>query len=186
MNIDEFSIACKLINLKLRGFELPKVLPPVLISSLTSVGGTPTRTPTAMSPIETLPNLNRPMIPPQPVAAIPQAVVQPMSAVMSQQPLIPGMMSNNVPLVPASMVGGGTIPPMIPPQPIIPIQSMGGGPVAIQQQPPKMPVDAMNLVSPTLDTPMVLPALPGQTPPGSGTQSRTMSISEKAPSIESP
>lgn len=34
MNIHEFSIACKLINLKLRGFELPKTLPPLLIQSL--------------------------------------------------------------------------------------------------------------------------------------------------------
>ncbi|XP_046999743.1 intersectin-1 [Schistocerca americana] len=31
MNITEFSIACKLINLKLRGFELPKVLPPTML-----------------------------------------------------------------------------------------------------------------------------------------------------------
>ncbi|XP_072755931.1 intersectin-1 [Anoplolepis gracilipes] len=36
MNINEFSIACKLINLKLRGFEIPKVLPPILIQSLKS------------------------------------------------------------------------------------------------------------------------------------------------------
>lgn len=36
MDINEFSIACKLINLKLRGFEIPKVLPPVLIQSLKS------------------------------------------------------------------------------------------------------------------------------------------------------
>ncbi|XP_011350007.2 intersectin-2 isoform X6 [Ooceraea biroi] len=36
MDINEFSIACKLINLKLRGFEVPKALPPVLIQSLKS------------------------------------------------------------------------------------------------------------------------------------------------------
>lgn len=30
MNLNEFSIACKLINLKLRGFEIPKGLPPSL------------------------------------------------------------------------------------------------------------------------------------------------------------
>lgn len=36
MNINEFSIACKLINLKLRGFEIPNVLPPILIQSLKS------------------------------------------------------------------------------------------------------------------------------------------------------
>ncbi|XP_054002399.1 intersectin-1 isoform X6 [Hylaeus anthracinus] len=34
MDINEFSIACKLINLKLRGFEIPKSLPPVLVRSL--------------------------------------------------------------------------------------------------------------------------------------------------------
>jgi hypothetical protein len=36
MNINEFSIACKLINLKLRDFEVPCSLPPSLIRSLQS------------------------------------------------------------------------------------------------------------------------------------------------------
>lgn len=34
MDINEFSIACKLIHLKLRGTEIPKTLPPSLINSL--------------------------------------------------------------------------------------------------------------------------------------------------------
>ncbi|XP_048512969.1 intersectin-2 isoform X5 [Athalia rosae] len=34
MDLNEFSIACKLINLKLRGFEIPNALPPSLIRSL--------------------------------------------------------------------------------------------------------------------------------------------------------
>lgn len=34
MNINEFTIACKLITLKLRGFEIPPALPPVLIQSI--------------------------------------------------------------------------------------------------------------------------------------------------------
>ncbi|XP_076618966.1 dynamin associated protein 160 isoform X3 [Colletes latitarsis] len=34
MDINEFSIACKLITLKLRGFEIPKTLPPILVESL--------------------------------------------------------------------------------------------------------------------------------------------------------
>jgi hypothetical protein len=38
MNIDEFSIACKLINLKLRNFELPKVLPPSLMQQPKALG----------------------------------------------------------------------------------------------------------------------------------------------------
>ncbi|XP_076663199.1 dynamin associated protein 160 isoform X5 [Andrena cerasifolii] len=37
MDINEFSIACKLINLKLRGFEIPKALPPALVQSLKSL-----------------------------------------------------------------------------------------------------------------------------------------------------
>lgn len=38
MNIEEFSIACKLINLKLRNFELPKVLPPSLLQQTKPLG----------------------------------------------------------------------------------------------------------------------------------------------------
>lgn len=30
MDINEFSIACKLISMKLRGFEIPKTLPPCM------------------------------------------------------------------------------------------------------------------------------------------------------------
>ncbi|CAK9815717.1 ITSN1 [Anthophora quadrimaculata] len=37
MDINEFSIACKLINLKLRGFEIPKALPSTLVQSLKSL-----------------------------------------------------------------------------------------------------------------------------------------------------
>ena len=33
MDINEFSVACKLINLKLKGMELPKTLPPQLVNS---------------------------------------------------------------------------------------------------------------------------------------------------------
>lgn len=58
MNINEFSIACKLVNLKLRGFELPKQLPPTMIASLTAIGNTPTLTPTgagSLSPVTSIP-----------------------------------------------------------------------------------------------------------------------------------
>lgn len=56
MNINEFSIACKLVNLKLRGFEMPKQLPPTMIASLTSFGTTPTLTPTgSLSPVTLIP-----------------------------------------------------------------------------------------------------------------------------------
>lgn len=56
MNINEFSIACKLVNLKLRGFEIPKQLPPTMIASLTAVGSTPILTPTGnLSPVSSVP-----------------------------------------------------------------------------------------------------------------------------------
>lgn len=58
MNINEFSIACKLVNLKLRGFEMPKQLPPTMIASLTSFGTTPTLTPSgagSLSPVSVIP-----------------------------------------------------------------------------------------------------------------------------------
>lgn len=63
MNIDEFSIACKLVNLKLRGFEMPKQLPPTMIASLKAIGTTPTLTPTgSLSPVNVG---NIPILPPQ-------------------------------------------------------------------------------------------------------------------------
>ena len=33
MDLNEFSVACKLINLKLKGMEIPKSLPPQLLQS---------------------------------------------------------------------------------------------------------------------------------------------------------
>lgn len=54
MNINEFSIACKLVNLKLRGFEMPKQLPPTMIASLTAFGSTPTLTPTGATSLSNI------------------------------------------------------------------------------------------------------------------------------------
>ena len=39
MDINEFSVACKLINLRLKGMELPKSLPPQLLNSGAAMGG---------------------------------------------------------------------------------------------------------------------------------------------------
>lgn len=38
MDINEFSIACKLIYLKLKGFDIPLTLPPSMLSSVKPVG----------------------------------------------------------------------------------------------------------------------------------------------------
>ncbi|XP_017082489.1 intersectin-1 isoform X1 [Drosophila eugracilis] len=124
MNINEFSIACKLINLKLRGMEVPKALPPSLLASLTGDGQkTPSMTPrgstSSMSPLDPL-----------------KGIAPPVSAVVP--------------------------PPVVAPP----------------------PVAAAAVISPpgVVDLAKV-PA--GPTPPSSNPPSRHMSISERAPSIES-
>nr|AAC39139.1 dynamin associated protein isoform Dap160-2 [Drosophila melanogaster] len=76
MNINEFSIACKLINLKLRGMDVPKVLPPSLLSSLT--GDVPSMTPrgstSSLSPLDPLKGIVPAVAPVVPVVAPPVAV----------------------------------------------------------------------------------------------------------------
>lgn len=216
MNLCEFSIACKLINLKLRGFEIPKMLPPILLTSLTTVGGTPTRTPTGnlspMDPIKNLANIMTtnvpPMIPPQP---IPHAMIPPMTMPPAKiPPQIPPqpMMHSVPPMIPPQpqIISGlpqmaqtapGGYAPMIQPiiqqntqtayvmQPLIPT----GGISMMSNQPLisgigiKPLIESSNLISPQNEMGVNLPA--GPSPP-SGTPSRSMSISERAPSIESP
>lgn len=210
MNIDEFSIACKLINLKLRGFELPETLPPVLIASLSAVGGTPTLTPTgagSLSPLDPLKSLvNPPMSnaippgrPPMPMhTVLPQAIVPPMPA----QPIIPPVMSQ-------PLMGMGGMPPTNimqmtqSPQPLIPVGSQPTGitqPLIQTGAIPYMPVTqpliqpaavptGLDLLGNKLPSPVDHTAntsLPAPPTPPSGTPSRAMSISEKQPSLESP
>ncbi|XP_023033932.2 intersectin-1 isoform X3 [Drosophila willistoni] len=103
MNINEFSIACKLINLKLRGMEVPKVLPPSLLASLASSDGqkTPSMTPrgstSSMSPLDPLKSIVSGVNPPTAAttvaapaavaAAIPPAVPAP--SVVSPPGIVP-------------------------------------------------------------------------------------------------
>lgn len=211
MNIDEFSIACKLINLKLRGFEVPPALPPVLIASLSAVGGTPTLTPTgvgSLSPLDPLKSLVNPPVahamppgrPPMPMQSVlPQAIVPPMPA-QPTMPIIPPVMSQ--PLIP----GMGMMPQLQMTQPLIPV---GPQPVGMSQpliqtgaipympvtqpliqtaavQPSAMGLDLLGnkLTSPVEST--AATSLPAPPTPPSGTPSRAMSISDKQPSLDSP
>ncbi|XP_062545654.1 intersectin-1 isoform X3 [Armigeres subalbatus] len=242
MTLGEFSIACKLINLKLRGFEIPKTLPPTMIASLTAVGGTPTLTPTSgLSPLDPMKSLANsiqpnmpPAVPPQPAMVphvVPHAIVPPMMnnqmAGMVQQPLISGVpvkpaippqpliAATQPPLIPMQPMlpqtgtmppMAGSNPPMMPPQPQQPLIAGLGGMPAYQTTP--APVAGVGIVKPLIDpiggiaspplVPGVQPVMPMQsvpaavpappTPPqsGGGTPQRSMSISERAPSIESP
>lgn len=152
MNVNEFSIACKLINLKLRGFEVPKVLPPSLLMSLASVGGTPTRTPTgAMSPASVGP----PPVPPQPailqqqqhqqqqqIHAAPQRPAIPPQPVLAQQPVV------------------AAVPPPIPPQPSILPQTIGIAPTVAPMTAAQPNLISMNNV--TAMTGVVPPMQPPQ------------------------
>lgn len=207
MNIDEFSIACKLINLKLRGFEVPVALPPVLIASLSAVGGTPTLTPTgvgSLSPLDPLKSLVNPPVnhamppgrPPMPMQSVlPQAIVPPMPA-QPTMPIIPPAMSQ--PLIP----GIGAMPQMQMTQPYMPGQPVGmsqpliqtGGipymPVTqplIQTTAPTMGLDLLgNKLPSPVEATVAATSLPAPPTPPSGTPSRAMSISDKQPSLDSP
>uniref|UniRef100_A0A182K8X0 Dynamin-associated protein n=1 Tax=Anopheles christyi TaxID=43041 RepID=A0A182K8X0_9DIPT len=224
MTLGEFSIACKLINLKLRGFEVPKTLPPTLIASLTAVGGTPILTPTSgLSPLDPLKSLTGPMaavpqaisqaqpplMAPHAAGIVPHAIVPPLmnnQMVASQVPVMPGVAPPKPALPPQPLIGATAQPPLIPMgQPLIP--GLGSTvPAAVMQQPligglvstaPIIPPTAT--VKPLIDPLGSVPAVPlvamaggvmpaPPTPPhsGGGTPARSMSISERAPSIESP
>lgn len=242
MNIDEFSMACKLINLKLRGFEVPKTLPPTMIASLKAVGGTPILTPTAgMSPAASVTGLSSIIPPPRPgppaqllqqQSKIPPIVPQPpivpkvpeQAALISgigiipqqpvpqilpppvQQPIIPAAVPiipiAHPAIIPQSVAPISAPPPIVPMQPIMTQPQIAPliQPVIAQQQPldSALLIDSLvnvNSVAPIpapisnenlLINQAVVAPLPAPPTPPSGTQSRSMSISEKAPSIESP
>lgn len=130
MDINEFSIACKLINLKLRGFDVPKVLPPQLIASLK-----------ALSP---------PAIPPLPNPALVSASIDAgkVPPPIKQTPVISNQLATQIqPLLP-NIASGGLIsqPPMntaptgiIPPMPVAaapPVPNLIGGPPLAHMMPP--------------------------------------------------
>lgn len=112
MDINEFSIACKLINLKLRGYEIPKGIPPSLLASLK------VHTPPAIPPLPTLAakTVGVPPPRPEPPKAAPMINSQPLmqtASMLPSQPLLP-QVTPTQPLV-AGLVG---IPPttgMVPP-----------------------------------------------------------------------
>lgn len=155
MTLMEFSIACKLINLKLRGFEVPKQIPPTLLCSLTTAGGTPIMTPPGqMSPLI----FNRPVIPPQPQILQQKLQQQQQPPIIPPQPHIPPAIppqpsmvtavANAPPAIPPQPI----IPPVIPPQPIIPPQ-----PLVTASIPPAIPPQPMNIPA---QPPVAAPVLP--------------------------
>uniref|UniRef100_A0A034VQ21 Intersectin-2 n=1 Tax=Bactrocera dorsalis TaxID=27457 RepID=A0A034VQ21_BACDO len=242
MNINEFSIACKLINLKLRGMDIPKVLPPTLLASLSTVGSTPTMTPTAtasMSPLDPLKSMSAsvpvvaPTVPisgatlPGAVPAVPGIVPGTLPGVLPQTipatmttGVVPGMPPTGLPMqmpinaagsaamvlpgsvIPAGVMpvgasgiqgvstagimSAGIVPPVaggVPVPGMVPMSVAASGGVVQPAMVPVLPTG--KIVSPPNSSEVPkLPATP--TPPQSNPPSRHMSISERAPSIESP
>ncbi|KAJ8965768.1 hypothetical protein NQ314_003909 [Rhamnusium bicolor] len=128
MDINEFSIACKLINLKLRGYEIPKGLPPSLLVSLK------VNTPPAIPPLPNPSAISAPPRPEPPKVApllMSQSLVQNpplisnqslLSQLPSTQTLVPGLTSGLISQQPISIpntmggtsIGGlptGVVPP---------------------------------------------------------------------------
>ncbi|KAK7791370.1 hypothetical protein R5R35_007909 [Gryllus longicercus] len=98
MNINEFSIACKLINLKLRGFELPKALPPSFLQHVTSppsVSGNLINS----TLLQSVP----PVVPAVPLVGLPNAAINP--PLIAPQAAIPPMSMGIAPSVPPTAVG---------------------------------------------------------------------------------
>lgn len=232
MDLIEFSIACKLISLKLRNVEVPKMLPPTLIASLKHIG-TPIRTPTgSMSPTEGYKQFLTQQTPPiqqPPVSAqqyqqpmmmnqvqpMPQAIPQQISPEMlaHQQQQMIAQQAAMIQQQQAMMQPQMMQPQMMQPQ-MVPMAAVPTMPVAaMPYQPPMMTNSIPNIMpqvvaqpKPSLieqlssgslldsfaqQPPVVstgpLPAAPTPTPPQSGHASRSMSFSEKAPSVpESP
>lgn len=157
MDINEFSIACKLINLRLRGFEVPKVAPPTLLASL--------KMHSAPSMVTAPPRPEPPKV--QPSLPSQQPLIQ--SNVTA--PVIPNMLTQT------TAVPTGIVPPLqnsipqvqgIPAlQSIPPVQPLIGGIQSIQPQ-TTMTMPAMGIASVTAPPPVqsgfTQPVIPGVPP----------------------
>ncbi|XP_043196241.1 intersectin-1-like isoform X3 [Amphibalanus amphitrite] len=108
MNRDEFSVACKLITNKLKGFEVPATLPPALRALLSPASGTPPPAGIVSPPQMTPAGLGQPLIP----------------GVGMSQPLVPSA-GLGQPLVPAGGLGQPLVPSAGLGQPLAPAGGLG-------------------------------------------------------------
>uniref|UniRef100_A0A0P4WZ00 Intersectin-1 n=1 Tax=Scylla olivacea TaxID=85551 RepID=A0A0P4WZ00_SCYOL len=154
MDLHEFSIACKLINLKLRGFTLPSTLPASLKqSACVGIGGAPAPAPLGGVPLAGM----APIVPTQPI--------MPMAPASSQAPgtTVPTLHGASVPVpVPsAPLLPSGTQPVGLPSsQPMVP-----PAPSMVPSSKPMVPPASQPLVAPV--APMVPQASQPLVPPAS-------------------
>ncbi|XP_058804871.1 intersectin-1 isoform X2 [Phymastichus coffea] len=163
MNINEFSIACKLINLKLRGFEVPSSLPPSLIRSLQAYAAVnqPLATPPTVPSIVSPPNvvsIPRPIAAPTVVPKIggPPVVASMAMPIASQQSRQPVAANAR----PTSNTSPSKLPPARPP----PTYITGAGFVPTTGPPPK-PQPPSFPSSPVAAASPVKPIVPPMAPP---------------------
>ncbi|OAD53884.1 Intersectin-2, partial [Eufriesea mexicana] len=88
MDINEFSIACKLINLKLRGFVLPTTLPPTLVQSLKSLSTSDTNVTSLTNGAANIPSQNN-VASLVNLSGLPQVPVQPLISGMPMTGSVP-------------------------------------------------------------------------------------------------
>ncbi|XP_022830406.1 intersectin-2 [Spodoptera litura] len=147
LDLREFSIACKIINLKLHNIEIPKVLPPSLLASLSPTAATPKPAFASPTPV---PAPIRPPIPPMPT--------------IPQQPLISGLPT--APQSNQSLLGDLVGPPLTQQPPLIPPLNppKPNVPDLISGQPLAQPLISQPLVStqPLVNPPLAQPILPPQ------------------------
>ncbi|XP_033230304.1 intersectin-1 isoform X3 [Belonocnema kinseyi] len=153
MNVDEFSIACKLINLKLRGFAIPAALPAALIQSLKAISGS---TPPVPVPVQ-------PMAPPPMIA--PAAIRTPVPPMAGPPITVPPM--GVPPIGPSFVPSTGIAPPPKPAPPSFPNSPVGVSPISMQPTAVSVlpSVQPMTSTSAMVGIPGVAPIAPSNTNP---------------------
>ncbi|XP_072946643.1 intersectin-1 [Epargyreus clarus] len=148
LDLKEFSIACKIINLKLHNIEIPKTLPPSLLASLSPTGPKqqfpPPKPP--IPPMPSMPAMQQPLIsglPTQPMAT------QSLLGDFGNQPLI-----NTAPLIPPTKPVPDLISGVKPPQPLSQALSQ-----PVMSQPLNQPVMSQPLNQPVMSQPLNQPVM---------------------------
>ncbi|XP_059047288.1 intersectin-2-like [Achroia grisella] len=168
LDLREFSIACKIINLKLHGIEVPKILPPSLLASLSPQVQQKQFTPPSKPPIPPMPTIpQQPLIsglpqqptnqsllgdfgnqslistgPPQSIPTVP--LVQPVKPSVVPD-LISGVKPITQPVATQNLIGQSQ--PLIPTQPLIDAQ-------------PLIPSQPLSAVQPITNPPLIPPTQP--------------------------
>ncbi|KAJ2942167.1 hypothetical protein O0L34_g15706 [Tuta absoluta] len=180
LDLKEFSIACKIINLKLHGIEVPKVLPPSLLGSLSPAGPPKQQfAAPAKPPIPPMPSI--PPQPSQPTTNLLGDFNQPPTApiIPPTKPAVPDLISGvkpqpitTQPLMGSSALIGGVQPvaaaapligqPLIPGVPPLASQPLIGGPAPLPAKPlvPGIPPQPMIPAQPMMGTQPLIGGLP--------------------------